>query len=137
MQYKNFFTGVFAVLSSKCFLLLGGYDKLINALITFVVIDYITGIARAFKEKKLNSYDGFMGIFKKILLFLVIVLAVVLDSLSIADEPLFRTVAIMFLIANEGLSIIENLASLDVPIPKIIKRALKSIRKQDDDEHEE
>jgi len=124
---KLTFSGAFAILTANVVLLLGGYDKILSLLCVLIVIDYLTGIAKAFKQKNLNSYIGGMGIFKKAGIFLVIIIAQKLD-LAMPTDPVFRTVTILFYISNEGISVIENLATLGVPIPKILKDKFKNLK---------
>jgi toxin secretion/phage lysis holin len=122
------FTSIFAVIATAILYPLGGYDNLLQALIMFVVIDYATGIIKAVKKQELNSYIGFKGIAKKVGLFCVVVMSHQLDVLM--SQHVLRTVTIAFYIGNEGISILENLTELGVPIPKQIKQALKNFHKE-------
>jgi toxin secretion/phage lysis holin len=115
---------------------LGGWDMLIYALIVFVAIDYILGVACAWLKKQLSSYKGAKGFLKKISIFLVIGIAVVLDGLiasgnvniSILGGGPLRTLFILFYLSNEGISIFENLARLGVPFPDWIKDVLEQLK---------
>lgn len=112
--------------------LFGGCDMILKALICFVCVDYLTGTVRAIKERKLNSRTGFIGLLKKALIFSVVLLAHVLDEVT--GVGALRSMAVMFYISNEGISIIENLSKLGVPFPPKIKEVLEQIKKDDEDE---
>ncbi|MDM7913619.1 MAG: phage holin family protein, partial [Methanotrichaceae archaeon] len=110
--------------------LFGGWDAILSALVMLVIIDYITGVMAAYFEKRLNSEVGFKGIAKKICIFLLVAMSTLLDSSSGLNEPFLRTAVVMFFIANEGLSILENSGRLGVPLPDILKQALEKLHKQ-------
>ncbi len=104
--------------------LIGGLDNLFIALALFMAMDYISGVALAIKEGKLNSQVGFWGIAKKTLMLFFVIIAVQLDS--IANSPGYlRNAVLLFLIANEGLSILENLGKVGLPVPPFILNALQ------------
>lgn len=110
--------------------LLGGWDMMLQVLVFIVILDYATGLAAAWVEKTLNSEIGARGILKKVLLFVVVILAYQLDR-AIGQE-VFRSLAIWFYLANEGLSIIENCARAGLPIPASIRTALEQLKKKGD-----
>jgi len=114
---------------------LGGWDKALEILVILVISDYITGVLGAIIEKKLSSKIGAKGIAKKIALFVVVALAFQVDRYLNID--VLRTVAIGFYIANEGLSILENLAEMGVPFPQKLKDMLAQIRSENNSEGEE
>jgi len=103
----------------------GKLDGFLIALITFIMVDYITGFLRALVEKRLNSRVGARGIAKKITILLIVGLATMINNQIIqGDSSVLRTAVIFFYISNEGLSIIENSAALGLPIPDKFKEAL-------------
>lgn len=106
--------------------LMGGWDGLLAALITLVVLDYITGLAKAVCQKELSSKIGFQGIIKKIVLFILVAAANALQLLLSGSLPL-REIVLVFFIANEGLSLLEN-AAVFVPIPSALKRVFLQLR---------
>jgi toxin secretion/phage lysis holin len=124
MKLKYAINTIFALISTNLVILLGGYDKLLSTLVLLVIIDYITGVAKGYKSKSLNSYIGFKGIAKKVCLFLLVAVGHKLDTLGMMGDPILRTVIIMFYISNEGISLIENMSELGVPIPDEIKNRL-------------
>lgn len=108
--------------------LMGGYDIALKCFLIVVVIDYITGILKALKNKKLSSEVGLKGICKKVGMLCLIALAVILDEIM-NNSGVIRNLVIYYLVANEGLSIIENLSELDILIPKVIKESLEQLKK--------
>ncbi len=111
---------------------LGGCDNLLYALIIFVIIDYITGVMCAALDKCLSSEIGFKGIFRKILIFIMVGIAHILDSHVIGSGNMLRTAAIFFYISNEGISLLENSAHLGLPVPKAIKSVLEQLHERGD-----
>ncbi|MEC1771955.1 phage holin family protein [Schinkia azotoformans] len=106
---------------------LGGFDGFIYALITFVIVDYITGIMVAIIDRKLSSVIGARGIFKKILIFILVGIAHIIDSRLIGDGSVIRTAVIFFYLSNEGISIIENASRIGLPIPQKLKDVLAQL----------
>ncbi len=106
---------------------LGGCDGLLYALIAFVVIDYITGVMCAINDHSLSSEVGFRGICKKVLIFLLVGIANVLDVNIIGTGSVLRTAVIFFYISNEGVSLLENAAHLGLPVPEKIKLVLEQL----------
>lgn len=106
---------------------LGGYDGFLYSLIAFVVIDYITGFMAAIVEQKLSSEIGFKGIFKKVLIFMMVAIGHILDSRIIGDGSVLRTAVIFFYLSNEGISIIENASKIGLPIPQKLKDILAQL----------
>ena len=110
----------------------GGCDGLIYALITFVVIDYITGVMCAIVSKNLSSEIGFKGLFRKVLIFMLVGIANVVDVQIIGVGSVLRTAVVFFYLSNEGISILENAAVLGLPIPQQLKTALRQLKKKGD-----
>ena len=106
---------------------LGGCDGLLYALLAFVVIDYITGVMCAVNDHILSSEVGFRGICRKVLIFLLVGIANVLDVQVIGTGSVLRTAVIFFYISNEGVSLLENAAHLGLPVPEKIKVVLEQL----------
>ena len=106
---------------------LGGCDGLLYALIAFVVIDYITGVMCAIVDKRLSSEVGFKGIFKKVLIFVLVGMGHILDTHIIGQGSVLRTAVIFFYLSNEGVSLLENAAHLGLPVPQKIKLILEQL----------
>lgn len=117
---------------------LGGCDGLILALVLFVVADYITGVMCAVTDKKLSSSIGFKGIFRKVLIFMLVGIANIIDFQVIKQGSVMRTAVIFFYLSNEGLSLIENAAHLGLPVPEKLKNVLEQLHDKDrkDNTHE-
>lgn len=113
---------------------LGGCDGLLYALIAFVIIDYITGVMCAVIDKRLSSEVGFKGIFKKVLIFLLVGVANILDVQVIGTGSVLRTAVIFFYISNEGVSLLENAAHLGLPIPQKVKNVLEQLHERSESE---
>jgi len=112
---------------------LGGLDGFIYALITFVVIDYLTGVMAAIVERKLSSEIGFRGIFKKMLIFLLVAVGNIVDKNLIGTGGAVRTAVIFFYISNEGISIIENAIRIGLPVPEKLKNVLEQLQNKEDE----
>ena len=106
---------------------LGGCDGLLYALIAFVTIDYITGVMCAVIDRKLSSAVGFKGIFRKVLIFLLVGIANIIDVQVVGTGAVLRTAVIFFYIPNEGVSLLENAGHLGLPIPEKIKTVLEQL----------
>lgn len=115
---------------------LGGCDGLLYALIVFVVIDYVTGVMAAVVDHKLSSEVGFKGIFKKVLIFLLVGIGHILDTHVIGSGSVLRTAVIFFYLSNEGVSLIENAAHLGLPIPEKLKSVLEQLHDRAEKEEE-
>lgn len=116
---------------------LGGCDGLLYALVVFVVVDYITGVMCAINDKKLSSSVGFKGICRKVLIFLLVGIANVLDVQVIGTGSVLRTAVIFFYISNEGISLLENAGHLGLPIPEKIKVVLEQLHDRAEEEETE
>ena len=127
---KEFWTSVqvvFTAIGGWLGWFLGGCDGLMYALIAFVAVDYITGIMCAIVDKKLSSEVGFKGICKKVLIFLLVGMANILDVNIIGSGSVLRTAAIFFYLSNEGVSLLENAAHLGLPVPNAMKEVLQQL----------
>ena len=109
----------FGMVSGLVISFLGGLDNLLIALMAFIVIDFLTGMLSAVVSGSLSSKVGHRGVIKKLAYFLMVGFAHVVDVYVLHDtDDKFRVIAIVLILANEGISILENLAELGVPIPK-------------------
>ena len=109
----------------------GGLDNLLIALIVFAAVDYATGVLAAIIKKRLNSRVGFKGIAKKVLMFLIVGIANIVDVRLIQTGSAFRTATIIFYLANEGVSLRENSARCGLPIPKKLKDILTQLHESE------
>lgn len=111
---------------------LGGLDIALQSLIVVIIIDYITGLLSAIYNKRLNSVVGLKGILKKFAYLLIVTLSVVIDKI-VGETGTIRTLVIYFFVANDGLSILENVAELNVPLPKKLVDTLEQLKSKGDE----
>ena len=124
---KYVIQGILSSLATFLIYLLGGFDIALQTLLIFIVLDYLTGIGKSYVTSTLNSKKGFKGIVKKIGVLLLVVVATMSDHL-LGDSGLIRTTIIYYLVANEGLSIIENLGKMDIIVPDFLKEKLEQLK---------
>lgn len=134
MNWKNNFDLLVGLCGGIVTYLLGGWDIALITLAVFMVLDYITGMGASYITKEWNSETGAIGLVKKGTILLLIVLGVFLDRVVAGDTWIFRNVIVMFYIANEGLSVIENCGRIGLPIPKRLLDALEQLRNDNDTE---
>lgn len=108
--------------------LYGSFDGLLAGLVTFVVLDYILGVAAAINEGKLSSKVGFKGITRKIVIFIIVATAKILGYSILGIGMILRDAVIGFYIFNEGISLLENAKRLGVKVPDDIMNSLKKVK---------
>ena len=126
-EFWNTIQFIFTAVGGWLGYFLGGCDGLLYALIAFVAIDYITGVMCAVINRKLSSAVGFKGIFRKVLVFLLVGIANIIDVQVVGTGAVLRTAVIFFYISNEGVSLLENAGHLGLPIPEKIKTVLEQL----------
>ena len=131
-EFWNTIQLVFAAVGGWLGYFLGGCDGLLYALIAFVVIDYITGVMCAIADKTLSSEGGFKGICRKVLIFLLVGIANIIDVQVLGAPGVLRTAVIFFYLSNEGVSLLENAAHLGLPVPDAIKTVLEQLHNRSD-----
>lgn len=120
---------VFSYVISFITYLTGGFDKMFIALLTIMTIDYITGLMKAIKKKKLSSKIGLNGIAKKVVTLSIIMVANIIDS-NISANGVIRDCIIMYYICNEGISILENASYFKVVFPKKLMNILEEVKEE-------
>ena len=115
---------------------LGGWDGLLYAIVAFVVVDYVTGVMCAINDKTLSSAVGFKGICRKVLIFMLVGIAQILDVNVIGTGSVLRTAVIFFYISNEGVSLLENATHLGLPVPEKIKDVLQQLHERSEEKEE-
>lgn len=130
-KMEKVFNSTVAVVATFFTYLFGGWDVAIGILIVFMVLDYITGVVVAIIKNKLNSEVGFEGLVKKCMILIILIVAVMLDRLMNTGTWVFRTLVCYFYIANEGISLLENVSNLGVKIPDKLKDALEQLNKEE------
>lgn len=135
-EFWNTIQFIFTAVGGWLGYFLGGCDGLLYALIAFVAIDYITGVMCAVINRKLSSAVGFKGIFRKVLIFLLVGIANIIDVQVVGTGAVLRTAVIFFYISNEGVSLLENAGHLGLPIPERVKTVLEQLHDRAEKEEE-
>lgn len=112
-------------------------DGFVIALLCFVIVDYLTGVIAAFIKKEVSSKIGFTGLLKKIAIFATVAIATIIDIYVLKTNSIMRTATCLFYIANDGISIIENLSVIGVPFPTKLKKYFAQIKEDDKKEVED
>ena len=131
---EKIFNSTVAVVATFFTYLFGGWDVAIGILIVFMCLDYATGVIVAYQNNLLDSEVGFKGLVKKFMILVILIVAVMLDRLMNTGTWVFRTLVCYFYIANEGISLLENVSNLGVKIPDKLKDALVELNKDESEE---
>ena len=108
-----------------CFV--GGLDGLLITLTVFTALDYLTGVLCAIADKTLSSAAGYKGICRKALIFALVGVGHILDTQVAGSGAAIRTAVICFYLSNVGISLLENVARLGLPVPDRLKDALQQL----------
>ncbi len=133
-EFWNTIQVIFAGIGGWLGYFLGGCDGLLFALVVFVIFDYITGVMCAISDKSLSSEVGFRGICRKVIIFILVGIANILDVQVIGTGSVLRTAIIFFYISNEGVSLLENAGHLGLPIPAKLKDILAQLHDRSEKE---
>ena len=133
-EFWNMIQAVFAAVGGWLGYFLGGCDGLVTALVVFVVVDYITGVMCAISDRKLSSAVGYRGVMRKVVIFILVGVASLLDTHVLGEVGILRTAVIFFYISNEGLSLLENAAHLGLPIPEKMRLVLEQLHDRSEKE---
>lgn len=136
-EFWNTIQFVFAAIGGWLGYFLGGCDGLIYALLAFMAADYLTGVMCAINDKKLSSEVGFKGICRKVLIFVLVGIANILDVQVVGTGSVLRTAIIFFYISNEGVSLLENAGHLGLPIPEKLKAVLEQLHDRAEEKEDE
>lgn len=145
LSIKEFIIAAFGVIGSAIASFFGGWAEAMTTLIIFMIIDYVTGIVTAGVFKKstktdtgaLESRAGLKGIFRKIGMLCIVAVAFRIDLTMNTGGTFLRDAVIITLCVNEGISIIENIGLMGVPIPKVLKNAIDVLKKKSEKEDNE
>lgn len=135
MQLKNLFLLVIAWIGTGIAQALGGWDSAMTTLIIIMAADYVTGILIAAVWRRspktehgaLESRAGFKGLIRKVLIILAVLISNQLD-IALHSPGLIRTAVILFFIGNEGISVIENMGIMGVPLPDIVRKSFEQLK---------
>ena len=133
-DFWNVIQLIFSALGGWLGYFLGGCDGLLYTLLAFTAMDYITGVMCAVNDKTLSSEVGFRGICRKVLIFLMVGIANILDVYVIGTGSVLRTAAIFFYISNEGISLLDNASHLGLPVPAKIKAVLEQLHDRSEED---
>lgn len=135
-KYTNMLKAIFGGIVTAVSAFLGGMDGIMYALIAFITIDYITGVAVAVKRHELSSEVGFWGLVRKVCILMLVGIAHYIDAYVTQNGDVVRTVVSMYYIGNEGVSILENCGNLGLPLPPKLIAVMAQIKgKGDKDEN--
>lgn len=127
MVFKYLTVGIGALVG-----FLGGLDQLLTALIVLIILDYVSGFLGAAVHGQLKSNTGFKGIAKKVFILFLVAAAHVIDGI-IGTNAMFREAVLFFFIANELLSLVENAGNIGLPVPKILNKAVETLKNKSGD----
>ena len=130
---EKYYNAIVAVLATFFTYLFGSWDLALQVLIVFMVLDYLTGVLHAYLIGQLSSEVGFKGLVKKCMILVVLIIGVMLDRILGTGTWVFRTLVCYFYIANEGISLLENVGNIGIPIPNKIRNALEQLNKDDEE----
>lgn len=123
-MFKFAVGGVITALSG----FIGGIDGVMYALIAFMSLDYVTGVAAAVKHRQLSSETGFWGLVRKVCVVALVGVGHFVDVYVMHTGDIFRTAVALYYIGNEGVSLLENIGMLGVVLPKKLIDVLEQIR---------
>lgn len=129
---KVVINNICSVILTTLIYLLGGIDIALKCLIIMIILDYVSGVASAIYNKKLNSQIGLKGILKKFMYLVIVCVSVILDRI-IGNTGAIRTLVIYFFVANDGISILENIGKMGIPLPKKLIDTLEQLKKKGDE----
>lgn len=136
-EFWNTIQFIFAGIGGWLGWFLGSCDGLLYALLVFVIVDYITGVMCAISDHSLSSEVGFKGICRKVLMFILVGVANIMDVQVIGTGSVLRTAIIFFYISNEGVSLLENAGHLGLPIPEKLKSVLEQLHDRAEEKEDE
>ena len=128
MKYDEIIKVFVATIGTTFTWLFGAWNTALTVLVCFMILDYITGVIRAFIKKEVSSNVGLIGIARKSLILVVLIVGVLLDRLLNAGTWVFRTLIAYFYIANEGISLLENCVGLGLPVPQKLQDTLIQLK---------
>lgn len=134
MEFKDIFKYIVAIGGSLVTYLFGGWSTLIQILVAFVVIDYVTGVLAAGVNKEISSRIGMIGIARKMLIFVLVACGHLVD-MTLGTADMIRDAVIYFYIANELFSILENAGKAGLPVPDILKNSIDTLKGKERNEN--
>ncbi|MGL5647428.1 MAG: phage holin family protein [Clostridium sp.] len=111
--------------------LFGAWDMPLQILLMAVILDYFSGMLKAFYLGEVSSKKGYKGLVKKVGIFFVVIVAQMADMLL--GLLVFRSAICLFFSANEMISVLENVGSMGIPIPAFLKDKLAQVKSESDE----
>lgn len=136
-EFWNMIQFIFTAVGGWLGYFLGGTDGLLLALVAFTAMDYATGVMCAVADHTLSSEVGFKGICRKVLIFMMVGIANILDVYVLKSGSVLRSAIIFFYLSNEGVSLLENAGHLGLPIPNKLKAVLEQLHDRAEHDEEE
>lgn len=131
----HFIKAASAVLCGLAGFLWGDMDGLLIALISFICLDYVSGVLVGAFKHRLNSQTSFKGLCKKAMIMLVVAVAHIVDTQILGGTAsVFRSATCGLYIASEGLSILENAGKLGLPLPKKLREMLEQLHDKSEED---
>lgn len=127
---KEFICSLLGTIGYLFIYLVGGWDVALQCLVIAIALDYVSGLMKAYINKTLSSRIGMRGLIKKLGLLIIVMVGTLVDRTT-GNTGAVRTLVIYYFVANEGLSILENLGQAGIPIPQSVKKALKALKNQE------
>lgn len=127
---KEFICSLLGTIGYLFIYLVGGWDVALQCLVIAIALDYVSGLMKAYINKSLSSRIGMRGLIKKLGLLIIVMVGTLVDRTT-GNTGAVRTLVIYYFVANEGLSILENLGQAGIPIPQSVKKALKALKNQE------
>ena len=118
---------ILSIWSTFIIYILGGFDVALKCLLILIVVDYFTGVSKAYYNNKLSSYRGLKGVLKKLNILAMVVVSNVIDEL-LGQTGAIRTLTIYYICCNEGISILENLSAMNIIVPDWLKKKLVQVK---------
>ena len=134
MKLQTIFDMVAAAIGAAVGFLFGEVTGLFWALLAFMVLDYVTGIINAVISRTLSSEVGFAGLAKKFVILIFVAVGHIIDTYILGGTPAIMSAVMLFYLANEGLSIIENAAKLGLPVPKKLVEIMEQLKEKSEEE---
>jgi len=126
---KEYLQGILAAIGGAAGWYLGGFDGFLLGLVAMSSADYISGVAAAIVRREVSSKIGARGIARKVVMFLVVGAAHIVDKNLLGEGSAIRTAVIFFYMSNEIISLFENAVELGLPVPDVLKNALDKFKK--------
>ena len=122
--YNTLITGIIGIIGY----LFGDINGLLVALLIAMSLDFVTGIIVAVVKHELSSNICGKGIAKKVLMLCIVVVGYLVDSAVIGEGAAIQNLVVIFYLANECISLLENSARLGVKYPDKLIKILEQLR---------